>query len=198
VPRAASNGEMPLRAKLVIATVWMAACGSDGASSELAAPMQRSDASVAHDTSTQTAGAAADGARAGASGGGGRRSPLSCTQLSDAEKQVTCGGQTCPLSADHEKDPCFVPCCVTFEGADRCGFRGTSAAFTTECVLPAQSDPSCDEVPQFEGCCEPTMNVCGVIGGFAPGCQTESRFATLPEHPKACGAGRDADAGPAR
>ncbi|HET8932228.1 MAG TPA: hypothetical protein VFN67_02255 [Polyangiales bacterium] len=80
------------------------------------------------------------------------------------------------------------------EGKERCGFRGTSAAFTTECVMPAVSDPSCDEVPQFEGCCEPTQHVCGVIGGFAPGCQTTSRFATLPEHPKACGLGGE-DAG---
>jgi hypothetical protein len=88
-----------------------------------------------------------------------------------------------------------------FEGAERCGFRGTSsasAAFTTECVLPAVSDPSCDDVPQFEGCCEPTQHVCGVIGGFAPGCQTTSRFVTLPDPPKACGIGAagDGDAGP--
>jgi hypothetical protein len=42
-------------------------------------------------------------------------------------------------------------------------------------------------VPQFEGCCEPTQHVCGIIGGFAPGCTTKSNFVTLPKSPKKCG-----------
>jgi hypothetical protein len=100
---------------------------------------------------------------------------------------VQCGGQTCPTATKLESDPCFAPRCVTFQGAERCGFRGTSAAFTTECVLPALADPTCDEVPQFQGCCEPVHGVCGIVGGFAPGCQTTSRFVTLPAKPKPCG-----------
>jgi hypothetical protein len=93
-----------------------------------------------------------------------------------------------------EQNPCSVPCCVVSEGTERCGFRGTARGFTTECVLPAVPDPTCDEVPQFEGCCEPTEHVCGIIGGFAPGCQTKSSFVTLPKSPKKCGS-NSADAG---
>ena len=98
------------------------------------------------------------------------------------------------MKTEFEDSPCFVPCCATFDGAERCGFRGTAPGFTTECVLPAVADPSCDEIPQFQGCCEPTRHVCGIIGGFAPGCQTKSNFVTLPASPKACGLG-DVDAG---
>ena len=107
---------------------------------------------------------------------------------------VTCGGETCATKSEFEDDPCFVPCCVTFEGRERCGFRGTSTAFSRECLLPAVADPSCDEVPQFQGCCEPTRHVCGIIGGFSPGCTTKSNFVTLPTSPKTCGGG-ETDAG---
>lgn len=186
---------MQLRAKFLVeaCAIGLAACDSDDQSVSLP------DEGTAKSAKTSDNAVGASGstgntmAEVGNAGRAGRRSPLACTPQTD--KQVTCGGELCPTSAKHEKDPCFVPCCVTFQGAERCGFRGTSAAFSTECVLPAQSDPSCDEVPQFEGCCEPTQGVCGVIGGFAPGCQTKSRFATLPEHPKAC-TWNDADAGP--
>ena len=122
----------------------------------------------------------------------GRRPPPTACEPEEISP-VTCGGELCPTSTTHERDPCFLPCCVQHEGRERCGFRGTSRAFTTACVLPAESDPSCDEIPQFEGCCEPTRHVCGVIGGFAPGCQIESPFLTFPNPLKACGAGRDAD-----
>jgi len=132
------------------------------------------------------------GSTAGAAGAV-RRSPLSCG--SPSKESVQCGGVTCPTTAELETDPCFVPCCVMFEGAPHCGFRGTSMAFTTECVLPAVADPTCDEIPQFQGCCEPTRHVCGIVGGFAPGCQTKSSFVTLPAVPKACGAAADSDAG---
>jgi hypothetical protein len=133
------------------------------------------------------------GSTAGASGAtAGRRSPLSCDQRSSMP--VQCGGQTCPTKTEFEQDPCFIPCCVTAAGGERCGFRGTSAAFSTECVLPAVADSSCDDVPQFQGCCEETQHVCGIIGGFAPGCQTKSSFVTLPKNPKPCGRG-DSDAG---
>jgi hypothetical protein len=140
-----------------------------------------------------------DGGAAGASGDGGsagrpmRRSPLSCDAPASAE--VQCGGQTCPTKTVFEDSTCFVPCCVTFQGSDQCGFRGTSSRFTTECVLPAKPDPTCDEVVQFQGCCEPTKGVCGIIGGFAPGCQTTSSFATLPQNPKSCDYFSDLDAG---
>jgi hypothetical protein len=120
------------------------------------------------------------------------RSPLDCDPRNDAP--VECGGVACPTEAEFEHSACFIPCCVTFEGAERCGFHGTSPAFSTDCVLPAVADPSCDDVVQFQGCCEPTQKVCGIIGGFAPGCQTKSNFVTLPAHPKACGEG-DSDAG---
>jgi hypothetical protein len=132
------------------------------------------------------------GAAATVSGAGGRRSPLECAPHSDEPLQ--CGGTTCPAQTHFEHDSCFLPCCVMFKGAERCGFRGTSPAFSTACVLPAIADPSCDEVVQFQGCCEPTQKVCGIIGGFAPGCQTKSNFVTLPATPKACGAD-DADGG---
>jgi hypothetical protein len=82
---------------------------------------------------------------------------------------------------------CFEACCVTFEGKEQCGLRGLSAAFRTECVLPAVPDESCDEVVQFQGCCDLTQHRCGIIGGFAPGCQTKSSSVTLPKNPKLCG-----------
>jgi hypothetical protein len=93
-----------------------------------------------------------------------------------------------------QESPCFQPCCVTFEGRERCGLRGTSTsmAFQTECLLPAVPDDSCDEVVQFQGCCDLTQHRCGIIGGFAPGCQTKSSFVTLPENPKVCGLSDDA------
>jgi len=81
-----------------------------------------------------------------------------------------------------------------FEGGERCGLRGTASSFRTECVLPGEPDDSCDEVVQFQGCCDLTQHRCGIIGGFAPGCQTKSTFVTLPQNPKTCGLGGD-DAG---
>ena len=96
------------------------------------------------------------------------------------------------MQTEHESNPCYVPCCAMQDGKALCGFRGTSSAFTTQCVPHAVVDPSCDEVPQFQGCCEQKRKVCGIIGGFAPGCQTESSFVTLPQNPKSCGHTDDA------
>lgn len=181
---------MLLRARLLVSgvcAVWLGACGDDAAATKITST-ESSDQKAA-----EPAGGSGD-STPGAAGRAGRRPPTAC----DAEEveEVTCGGELCPTSSKHETDPCFLPCCVEHEGTERCGFRGTSRAFTTACVLPAVSDPSCDEVPQFEGCCEPTRHLCGVIGGFAPGCQTESAFLTFPDPLKACGeASPDADAG---
>lgn len=158
-----------------IIVLWLAACERDEVSSQ----------------SAETRAGA--GEPATAAGRTARRPPTACDP--HEPMQVTCGGEVCPSSTEHERDPCFLPCCVQHEGKERCGFRGTSRAFTTECALPAVSDPSCDEVPQFEGCCEPTRQVCGVISGFAPGCQTESRFLTFPDPLKRCGAALDGDGG---
>lgn len=183
---------MLLRAKLLVCVcvVWLGACG-DAATPTAVVNTERSDQEAA-----KPAGGSGDNS-SGAAGRAGRRPPTACDAQDDQDVvDVTCGGELCPTSSKHESDPCFLPCCVQHEGKERCGYRGTSRAFTTACVLPAVSDPSCDEVPQFEGCCEPTRHVCGVIGGFAPGCQTESAFLTFPDPLKACGeASQDADAG---
>src|SRR5262245_52782917 len=116
---------MFLRWSAMVFALWLVACGDDVS--------KEADAATADKTSSVTKGGSGGGTASNAGGAGGtttmttmRRSPTACTVLSDAEKQVTCGGQQCPLSAKHETDPCFVPCCVTFEGAERCGFRGTS------------------------------------------------------------------------
>lgn len=169
--------------------LWLlAACGDDGET--VRGSLGRADGGLAMreaSASRADAGGTRRGDQAGAadqSGARGRRSPLSCPARPDTE--VTCGGEVCPTSARHENDPCFVPCCVMFEGKERCGFRGTSA-LTTECLLPAVEDPSCNDAPQFFGCCEPTRHVCGIIAGVLPGCQTKVSFATLPDPPKACG-----------
>lgn len=178
---------MLLRAKLSFLSVcvtWLAACGGEPP----AAPTTSSESPV------QTPAEAAMTAEA--TGGRRERPPPTACEPQEL-MEVRCGEERCPTSTQHENDPCFLPCCVQHEGKERCGFRGTSRAFTTECVLPAVSDPSCDEVPQFEGCCEQTRHVCGVIGGFAPGCQTQSPFLTFPDPLKPCGpAARDQDAGP--
>jgi len=163
-----------------VCVAWLVACGDDAAATNTTANSEpRQSETTARDASTTASSSA---------GRTGRRPPTACDPP-QASTEVTCGGELCPTSSQHETDPCFLPCCVTHEGKERCGFRGTSRAFTTECVLPAVSDPSCDEVPQFEGCCEPTRHVCGVIGGFAPGCQTESSFLTFPDPLKPCGDG---------
>lgn len=176
---------MLLRFVCGVCLVWLGACGGDGD-----AATKVGSAETANPKAADPAGRSGDSSR----GAAGRRPPTACDPQN--VEAVTCGGELCPTSAKHETDPCFLPCCVEHEGKERCGFRGTSRAFTTACVLPAVSDPSCDEVPQFEGCCEPTRHVCGVIGGFAPGCQTESSFLTFPDPLKACGAGAgDSDAG---
>lgn len=168
---------------LVLACV---ACGDDGGSPDDADAAGRR----ATDSATGGGGGAVRGAEDGASGragAAGRRSGLSCPTPSSAP--VQCGGRTCPTRTEYEENPCNVPCCVVHEGVEQCGLRGTSAAFTTECVMPAVADPTCDEIVQFQGCCEPTLKVCGIIGGFAPGCQTKSSFVTLPANPKKCGGG---------
>lgn len=179
------------RAKLclLLSALVLSACGSDDAPHAAAGSGGEGGAA-----GVAAKGGSGGAGKAGSSGSASTspRSPLSCAPHSSMP--VQCGGETCPTEATFEKDPCFVPCCVTLEGSERCGFRGTSAAFSTECVLPAVADLSCDEVPQFEGCCEPARHVCGIIGGFAPGCQTKSNFVTLPKNPKACG-GSDSDAG---
>ena len=188
------RGGMLLRAKFLVRSacvVWLGACGGDEAA---ATKVASSDMTEPTDRRTADPAGRSGNSGPGEAGRAGRRPPTACDPQETTE--VTCGGELCPTSSKHERDPCFLPCCVQHEGKDRCGFRGTSRAFTTACVLPAVSDPSCDEVPQFEGCCEPTRHVCGVIGGFAPGCQTESPFLTFPDPLKACGgAAHDSDAG---
>jgi hypothetical protein len=136
---------------------------------------------------------AAVGGRAGSAGASGARSssPLSCPAHDTAP--VTCGGVMCSSEIPPTTNPCFVPCCVMFEGRERCGLRGTAAAFRTECVLAAEPDDSCDEIVQFQGCCDLTQHRCGIIGGFAPGCTTKSSFVTLPQNPKRCGMGMGRD-----
>src|SRR5262245_27889542 len=133
---------MFLRWSAMVFALWLVACGDD-----VSKESEKADAATADKTSSATkvnkgsSGCATSNNTGGAGGATMmRRSPTACTVLPDAEKQVSCGGQQCPLTAKHETDPCFVPCCVTFEGAERCGFRGTSsatAAFTTDCVMPA-------------------------------------------------------------
>ncbi len=173
---------------LLGALAW-SACGNDDVPD---ADVGRggSDAGPTASGASGTGGSAGGGGRAG-----GRASPLACETWSVT---VTCGGEPCPATTEFEQSACSIPCCVTSEGRERCGFRGTARGFVTECVLPATPDPACDEVPQFQGCCEPTQHVCGIIGGFAPGCQTKSSFVTLPASPKKCGLGGgaiDEDAG---
>jgi hypothetical protein len=131
------------------------------------------------------------GGRAGSGATGGVRSnsPLNCPARSTAT--LSCGGQSCPSDDPMQTNPCFEPCCVMSDGRERCGLRGTASAFRTECVLPGVPDDSCDEIVQFQGCCDLTQHRCGIIGGFAPGCQTKSSFVTLPKNPKMCGGGDD-------
>src|SRR5262245_10972916 len=113
---------------LVCALLVVTACGDDD---DQAPPVsQNVDASQSSGGEAGRSGAGAGGA----SGSAGRRSARTCMPSSEP---VTCGGETCPTKSEFENDPCFVPCCVTFEGRERCGFHGTSAAFSTECVLPA-------------------------------------------------------------
>lgn len=182
---------------LVTVLAW-SACGDDDATHADAEHGGHggTEAAPASSGSGGKSGAGGSGGNAGSTGGaGGRASPLACEQKTVT---VTCGGETCPATTEIEQNRCSVPCCAMFEGKERCGFRGTARGFTTECVLPATPDPTCDEVPQFQGCCEPTQHVCGIIGGFAPGCQTKSNFVTLPANPKKCGPGSgatDEDAG---
>jgi hypothetical protein len=170
-----------------VACIALAAgCGADLAPnpSEPAAPAGSGGSNAA----------ASAGVAAGSSGaaGGRRSSPLDCAPHSGPP--VTCGGQACPNEYPMQSSSCFEACCLTFEGRERCGLRGNAAAFRTECVLPGEPDDSCDEIVQFQGCCDLTQHRCGIIGGFAPGCQTKSTFVTLPKNPKTCG-GPDADAG---
>lgn len=187
---------MNVRAKLVMLACATAllACGSDPD------PAAKPDAGNPSSPGSAKAGSGDSGsgasAETGGGGAGGRRSRLSCPPRTDADEEVQCGGQVCPTSTEHENDPCFVPCCVQWKGEERCGFRGTSA-LATECVLPAVLDPTCNDAPQFFGCCEPTRQVCGIVAGFLPGCQTKVSFATLPDPPKPCGRGgiEDGDAG---
>lgn len=168
-----------------LASAWLAvACSDDG--SEGSSP---ADVSAAAGTG-QTAGGAgnaadADGSAGSQAGASGRRSALSCPPR--PEEPVLCGGQQCPHETEYESNSCFVACCMQVDGEERCGLRGTSRAFNTECVAPAAPDPSCDEVPQFQGCCNMAEHKCGIIGGFSPGCTLQSSFVTLPENPKACG-----------
>jgi hypothetical protein len=154
-----------------------------------------SAAAVSSDAGVQLMAAGEFGGAAGReSGGGARPDPLSCAGQSSSAA-VVCGGEACPWHTETEQNPCSVPCCLQVGGRERCGFRGTSLAFKTECTLPAVPDPTCDEVVQFEGCCDERLHRCGIIGGFAPGCQTTSAFVTLPKVPKTCGL--DSDAGEA-
>ena len=173
---------------LCVASVTFAvACGDDDHSSKPKVSAQRSGTGGA----SESAGASAGEGGAGGTAGRRANSPLNCPARAPSE--VKCGGQTCPTEYPMQSSPCFEPCCVTFEGREQCGLRGTSSAFRTECVLPGTPDDSCDEVVQFQGCCDLTQHRCGIIGGFAPGCQTKSSFVTLPTNPKSCG--HDDDAG---
>ena len=113
--------------------------------------------------------------------------PPSCPGTQQPSEPVRCGGEPCPPPITMQNSPCFVPCCLQFEGQETCGLLGTMPGFITGCTLPAMPDPTCQEVPQFEGCCDLTQHKCGIIGGFAPGCQTTSRYVTLPKDPKSCG-----------
>jgi hypothetical protein len=112
--------------------------------------------------------------------------PVACPNKPPTQT-ISCGGQVCPPPNKDQDNPCFIPCCLQFEGQERCGLAGIAPGFTTGCTLPAMLDPSCYEVPQFEPCCDPVQHKCGIVGGFAPGCQITSRFVTLPKDPKSCG-----------
>jgi hypothetical protein len=113
--------------------------------------------------------------------------PPGCPGTQQPSEPVRCGGQPCPPPSKMQSSPCFVPCCLQFEGQETCGLLGTMPGFITDCTLPAMPDPTCQEVPQFEGCCVLTQHKCGIIGGFAPGCQTTSQYVTLPKVPNSCG-----------
>jgi hypothetical protein len=173
-----------------------AACGDDDESGAPAAgkKSQAGGRSAAgsggtEETSDGEGGSSGGG---GASGRGTRASALNCGQRPDEE--VVCGDETCATESEHENNSCFVPCCYQLDGKDHCGFRGTSRAFTTDCLPPAVADDSCDQTPQFRGCCDVLTHKCGIIGGFSPGCTLETSFVTLPAEPKSCGMG-DQDAG---
>jgi hypothetical protein len=144
------------------------------------------------DAATQPA--AASGGAAGLNG----LPRLSCTEHAPPEG-VRCGTQTCgPLSAA-DVSTCIVPCCVVVSGEAYCGTKSAAGRFSSGCALPGAPDPTCDEVVQWQGCCDAVQHACGVLLPLQSGCVTESTFTTLPEHPKICGydddAGTEPDAG---
>lgn len=117
---------------------------------------------------------------------------LRCSE--PANTDLRCGTQRCPELAQEDLEACVAPCCVSVGDQQYCGKKSTLGRFGSECALAGEPDPSCDEVVQFQGCCDVVQHKCGVYLPMNAGCVTKSGFLTLPEQPKTCGFDDDAGA----
>lgn len=193
LPDVARRSPLPLPA-LTLAFVVLVTVGcTDAEDGGTPAAMLASTAAVGSQVMDAGPSTASGPDTAGMGTSGSRRFRVRCTE--PPVKQLTCGALTCPELDQEELDSCVAPCCLMMDGQPYCGKKSTFGRFGSECALPGQPDPSCDEVVQFQGCCDTVQHKCGVYLPMNAGCVTQSGFVTLPETPKRCGDATDDDAG---
>jgi len=159
-------------------------------------------------------------ATAGSSGGGAGTMavPMGATCDPEIPTTATCGGTACPASmSPFASFVCAVPCCLP---DDSCGSRRAILDDATDCVAPAEPDPSCPDragmgmggMPgggamdagaatdaggdaggmSIPGCCAPSGR-CGIISPIDMSCITSSTL--LADLAPGAPCGEDADGG---